>query len=208
MPRLNSWLSSPEQLRYVLALQLLGCVGDDGSQGVPFLIQALYSTNRATRAIAAQSLAKLGPEARSAVPALVDVLDDPATRARAIQALGDIGPAAKEAVPRLEQLLDTSDRYRAAAAIHQIAPQGNGLRLLIEAAHDPQSRLAAVYWIGEIGPAAMPALDTLLEALRTETGTDRAGGPSWSSVASALRQICPTNRAVIPILLEKLRDAE
>lgn len=107
-----------------------------------------------------------------------------------------------------QKLLDTPDWYRAAAAIHQIDPQGNGLRLLIEAAGNPPSRSVAVFWIGEIGPAAMPALDTMLEAHRTETGTDRDGGPEWMSIADALHKICPTNRAVVPILLEKLRDAE
>ncbi len=69
-------------------------------------------------------------------------------------------------------------------------------------------RSGAIYQLGELGPAAMPAIDTMLEALRTEAGRDRVGGPEWITIAEALRKISPTNRAVIPILVEKLKDAE
>jgi HEAT repeat protein len=68
--------------------------------------------------------------------------------------------------------------------------------------------LAAIGQLGELGPAAMPALDTLLEALRTEEQTGRAGLPEWIMVAEQLRRISPTNRAAIAILLQRLENAQ
>ena len=211
MPRLDPWLSSPENERYLLALDLLGAVGDGGSEAVPFLVEALKSTNQYHRIFAVQSLLNLGGEARAAVPALMAALDDAATRYRAIRALRNIGPEARAAIPRLESLLDTVNRSQSlavAAALHNINPEGNRLRLLIEAAGEPRLRAAAINELGELGPVAAPALETVLEALRTEQGVNRIGAPEWLSIAEALRRISPTNRAVIPSLLEKLKVAK
>src|SRR3989442_1792615 len=78
MPRLKPWLSNPEHPRYVFAIGLLRTVGDGGSEAVPFLVQALQSTNLYHRIFAAESLEYFGVEARAAVPALIGALADPA----------------------------------------------------------------------------------------------------------------------------------
>lgn len=124
---------------------------------------------------------------------------------RAIIALGNIGPAAKDAVPQLEQFL-LANRYPAAAALHKINPQGNGLNFLIERVRDPTMGAAAIDQLGLLGSAGLPALDTLIEALRTDRGRD--GGATWLSITEAVRKISPTNRAVISILIEKLNTSE
>jgi HEAT repeat protein len=201
MPRLKSWLSSPEQPRYVQAIQLLGTVGEGGAEVVPYLVQALRSTNKYRRIFASQSLELFGVEARAAVPALIEALDDPATHIRAIRALGNIGPEAKQAVPSLEALLMTVDRYAAAAALHKIDPEGSYLRLLIDAVADPRAGMAAISELGQLGPMATPAVDAILEVLKAEAG-------QLVSVVDFLRKISPTNRAVIPILIEKLKKVE
>ncbi len=210
LPRIKPWLSSPEHPQYWSAIGVLGTLGPGGSEGVPFLIQALQSTNRNDRGYAMQNLQQLGAEARPALPVLLTALDDPATRTRAIRALGNIGPDAKVALPQLDRFLDPTNRVflAAAVAVHKINPDGSGLRLLIDAVRDPQRRLPAIDQLGELGPAAVPALDVVLEALRAEGGRDRVGGPAWITIADALHKISPTNRAVIPILIEKLREAE
>jgi len=148
-----------------------------------------------------QSLEHFGVEARTAVPALIEALDDPATHIRAIRALGNIGPEAKQAVPSLEALLMTVDRYAAAAALHKIDPEGSYLRLLIDAVADPRAGMAAISELGQLGPMATPAVDAILEVLKAEAG-------QLVSVVDFLRKISPTNRAVIPILIEKLKKVE
>ncbi|MEO8429745.1 MAG: HEAT repeat domain-containing protein, partial [Verrucomicrobiota bacterium] len=208
MRRLKPWLSSPEHPRYLQAIHLLGTVGEGGAEAVPYLVQALRSTNKYHRIFALQSLELFGVKARIAVPALIEALDDPATHIRAIRALGNIGLEAKQAVPNLEALLLTADRYVAAAALHKIDPEGNYLRLLIDAVADPRARTTAISELGELGPTAALAVDAIIEALKTEAGRDRGGGLQLLSVVDFLRKISPTNHAVIPILIEKLKEIE
>lgn len=210
MPRLKPWLSSPENPRYVLALRLLGTVGDGASEGVPFLIQVLRSTNRFHRSFAVRSLESLGPAARAAVPTLITALDDPTMQPHVIRALGNIGSDAKEAVPHLERLSGaaTPAGVTAAAALCKVDPASNGFRFLIEAGQNPQLSNVVIEELGNLGPAAAPALDTLIRTLRSEARRDRGGFSEWTRIAQTVHRISPTNRAVIPVLLEKLKDAE
>jgi HEAT repeat protein len=64
------------------------------------------------RVQAALLLARLGPEAKAAVPALVRALKDrdPFIREAAASALGRVGPAAKDAAPDLIRLLEQQNR--------------------------------------------------------------------------------------------------
>ncbi|MBX9666512.1 MAG: HEAT repeat domain-containing protein [Candidatus Obscuribacterales bacterium] len=75
------------------------------------------------RLAAAKSLAGLGPEAGTAVPALCALLADKNTSVKiaAINALGAIGPDAKSALPELKKLLkDAEVGGEAGAAINRI----------------------------------------------------------------------------------------
>jgi hypothetical protein len=80
------------------------------------------------RNAAAYEIAGMGPAAASAVPALIEALDDPLAVVRfpVTVALGEIGPAAAAAVPRLKQLMeeDINDEIAAGArrAIRRIQP--------------------------------------------------------------------------------------
>jgi HEAT repeat protein len=77
---------------------------------------------------AALLLARLGPEAKAAVPALVRALKDrdPFVRDAAAGALGRIGPAAKEAAPELITLLEQQNRFASAAGGWSSGPRAGG----------------------------------------------------------------------------------
>jgi HEAT repeat protein len=81
-----------------------------------------------TRNAAAYEIAGMGPEAVSAVPALIAALDDssPVVRFPVTVALGEIGPGAKAAVPRLQQMVseEINDEIAASArrALKHIDP--------------------------------------------------------------------------------------
>jgi HEAT repeat protein len=85
---------------------------------------------------AAEALGDIGPEAKEAVPPLIEVLKDkePRVRRDAARSLGQIGPAAKVAAPQLAALLKDEDanvREAAARALRQLAvePEAkNGLK--------------------------------------------------------------------------------
>ncbi len=73
---------------------------------VPLLCEALHDENVYTRVHAVQVLERRGPRARSAVPALLEALNDPRLAPGAAAALGAIGD--KTAIDALEPLLRQS----------------------------------------------------------------------------------------------------
>ncbi|HEY7309598.1 MAG TPA: HEAT repeat domain-containing protein [Gemmataceae bacterium] len=77
---------------------------------------------------AALLLAKLGPNAQKAVPALRRALKDkdPFIRDAAASALGRIGPAAKEAAPDFISLLEEQNRFASAAGAWSSSPRARG----------------------------------------------------------------------------------
>src|SRR5206468_2796446 len=77
---------------------------------------------------AALALRAVGPDARAAVPALIESLRDPHVGYNAAEALAKIGPAAKVAVPALFQAMkdpDTEARLRDSAtfALGALSPE-------------------------------------------------------------------------------------
>ena len=73
------------------------------------------------RALAAEALGQMGPEAKTAVPALTEMLDDRVADVRrsAAAALGKMGPEARPAVPALKKAaedIDEDDSVRKTAA--------------------------------------------------------------------------------------------
>jgi HEAT repeat protein len=80
------------------------------------------------RVQAALLLAKLGPEAKAAVPALVRALKDrdPFVRDAAASALGRIGPAAKEAAPEFITLLEQQNRFASGAGTWSSGARAGG----------------------------------------------------------------------------------
>jgi HEAT repeat protein len=80
------------------------------------------------RVQAALLLAKLGPEAKAAVPALVRALKDrdPFIRDAAASALGRIGSAAQKAAPEFIALLEQQNRFASAGGTWSSRPRGGG----------------------------------------------------------------------------------
>ena len=84
------------------------------------LVAMLQDDNVLVRVDAARKLAKLGPAARKAVPALIESLSDQDfnVRWRAAMALGEIGPKAKASVPALtESIQKDPDPFAQSAAV-------------------------------------------------------------------------------------------
>src|SRR5262249_32026122 len=77
---------------------------------VPGVAKRLTDTSGPLRQQAFDMIRSYGPEARAAVPALIDIARDSSAshdlRYQAIHALGQIGPNAKEAIPVLKKLLE------------------------------------------------------------------------------------------------------
>ena len=69
-------------------------------------IEGLKSHDADVRRAAARALGDIGPDAKDAVPALIEALEDDEVSLIAIWALGQIGPAARSAAPAITQLME------------------------------------------------------------------------------------------------------
>src|SRR5262249_1816438 len=81
---------------------------------------ALKDPDERVREAAAGALGVMGPDAKAAVPALLDTLKDKsgAVRLRVLDALGQFGPDAKVAVPELTAALSDKDAVARSYAVH------------------------------------------------------------------------------------------
>ncbi|MCX7015949.1 MAG: HEAT repeat domain-containing protein [Candidatus Sumerlaeota bacterium] len=116
----NKAKSNPVRESAALALGYLESFG-----GAPPSPAELESSDADSRVAANRAFQALGNVNRSAVPILLEALDQEETnvRAAAAQALGRIGPAANEAVPALREALTDPDwvvRAAAAEALRRI----------------------------------------------------------------------------------------
>jgi len=121
--------------------RVLNAFASLGSRAVPHAIVALKDPQRRVRAM--QVLARIGPDAAPAVPALAELLKagDAPTKTEALYALGAVGPGAEPAVETIiTQLGDT----------------------------DPRVAQAASYALGKIGPAANAAIPALAKLGQSE----------------------------------------
>jgi HEAT repeat protein len=100
-------------------------LGPIGPEALPSLQRLLK--DRSVRTVTVIAIGNMGPQAKSAIADLIDILGDNFSRTRvmACNALGKMGPAAKEAVPALVRALkDPADgvRIEAAEALRRIDP--------------------------------------------------------------------------------------
>jgi HEAT repeat protein len=165
------------------------------------LIANLKATSESVRLQAIDALAQ--KKAVAAVPALTDLLSDPAAvvRAHAAQALGEIGAPAAPAVEPLARAIADQDplvRRQAAGAIRKIRPGPKVmlpiLSKLLEDS-DPQVRIRVLHALAEMGKDALPGL---LKALDSEQGA------YWACLV--ISQIGPEAKEAVPALAKLISD--
>src|SRR5262245_61803438 len=128
---------------------------------VPQLCQIMAThPDEGVRWEAARTLGKIGPHAKSAVPALVKAMMDPAAKVRehAAEALGDIGPEAAVAVPDLVAVLDDPDGGVRRDAVRSLGQMGKAAAAALPAVEkcladpEPKVREAAEVALRRIDP--------------------------------------------------------
>jgi HEAT repeat protein len=129
-PRLAWALLDPDRFVRWAAARALGRMTPEAAGAdavVPYLIRMLDDPDLDLRLIAAQSLERYGPAAKTAVPALAKTTrkGDPEIRRAAIRALIGVGTDAKDAIPDIAAALGNSDvrvRRTAAEALARFGP--------------------------------------------------------------------------------------
>jgi HEAT repeat protein len=201
VPDLVEALHDDDPLVRAHAIGALGSIGPKAKAAVPSLIGVLRSKERlrttpawvddtATRPhgfqgsspqrdtlseLAVKALGSIGPDARAAVPSLIELLDDQYVylRLASADALGEIGPSEPSVLPALTRVMNESlddDLTRTAAqALGQIGEAA--LPALTSALRSPDFvvRCRAAMSLGEMGSAAAAAIPDLE---RTSTDDD------------------------------------
>lgn len=174
----------------LVAIRALGAYGREAAGTVPAILPFLKDSDPRVRWFAAEALANIGPDARAAVPSLIEALqsDVVATgkdeenfnvltkapiRLIAAYALGRIGPDARAAVPALTTALSGPDS---------------------------RVRLAAARALGRMGEAARPAVPNLVRLATRESNNQVA-----VQAAESLRELGPIARKG---LIAAMHDAD
>jgi HEAT repeat protein len=131
-----------------------------GTKIMPLAINALKDSSPARRERAMQVLAKVGPEAATAVPELVKIIQNPDAKHKieALFVIGAIGPKASAAVPAAVAALSHTDvqvQQTAAFALGKIGPEAKEAVTPLKklaASSDDLVKLTAIWALLQIGP--------------------------------------------------------
>ena len=179
----------------------------DGDLAKDFM-RCLKNPHHFVREEAVRALRDLGPQAKSAVPALIEVLQhDPNADVRltAGGTLGAIGPGAKAAIPSLTKALKDPDPHisrTAAWALGRIGAEA-AVADLVKAmkSKDRNLRFAATSALANLGSSTEPVLKALQAATK-----DADGGVQIAAHLALWRLKNDTSQ--IPPLVEHLKKAD
>lgn len=158
-----------------LALRAIGRFGPKAAAAVPSLIAALDDGSERVQSLAIAALEQIGPDAAAAAPALVGKLGDE----RFVSAFGIPGPP---------------PTHRAVEALVAIGPAAVPGLIGALGGDSQEIRIWATRALGELGPAARPAVPALARLLK-ERGFD-----DGESAAKALGAIGPSASEAIPTI--------
>jgi HEAT repeat protein len=171
-------------------------------------IQRLRAKDPKVRLSAVQTLAEIGPAAKAAIPALIEVFtndEDWGNRTNAASALTRMGP---DAVPPLVEVLTKdshADTRRAVANV--LGSMGPGAKAAVPAliqvlSNDPDANLRGVvtHVLGNIGPDAKAAVPALIQIL-SKDADEYERGVAAAALGNIGREV---NAAAILALISSL----
>jgi HEAT repeat protein/AAA+ ATPase superfamily predicted ATPase len=189
----------------ILLLATSSCTQNSINKEIADYTQKLRDKNDQERWNAAMTLGRIGPEAESAIPQLIETLKDenPLVRISAAAALGKIGAEAEIAIPQLINALKDEDedvRSESATALTRIGVPA--VAPLISALKDKNIdvRLNSILALGKIGKEAKAAVPSLSELLKDKDAKIQY------RVIEALGEIGVEAKAATPALITKLKD--
>jgi HEAT repeat protein len=204
-----------------LAADALGNLGPSASAAVTALIQTLRSDSADLRERSARALGRIAAKPDLTAPALIAMISDPDARTRvavvealgnfgsmgvgtfatalsdpceevsrcAIESLKKLGPQAAAAVPALILALREG---------HSSRPPPKSLFDALGSGGDGYLRRGAAETLAKIGPAARPAVPSLIEALESR--------PTVATTAAAVLSAFPDDAAISVPAIAKVLD--
>lgn len=177
---------------------------------LPRLIEALEVQE--VRARAAAIIARIGPEAKAAVPALIDALDDPdaATRSEVLLALAAMGPDARPAASVVIKCLNDPDlkvRYAACYCLGRLGTEAEVAKEMLQRHLKSPDRflaLASAWALACIDPqcaeTAARSVAVLINGLKEREASTRV------HAAEALGALGALAKDAVPALRQALKD--
>jgi HEAT repeat protein/S1-C subfamily serine protease len=172
LPQLTGLLKDADEGLARAALSAMLDIGVRAGE-VPALSGLLKHPDAEVRGLALQGLARIGPDAKSAVNPLVAALkaEDAITRREAAKTLGAVGAGTKECVKALTETLHDPDfevGLESARALSRVGDPKVGIPFLKDALkkrNSQEERLACIRVLKEIGSQAVSAVPNLASAL-------------------------------------------
>jgi HEAT repeat protein len=200
---------------------------------VRVLAEALKDEEAGVSMAAARILGHLGPDAKDAVPALIETLKDGSGAGGwAVETLREIGPVTIPAVLEVVRKSHKAEaRALALAVLWSFGPKSReAIPVLVKSLKDEnwEVRGKAAWVLGAIGPEAESAVPSIVELLNDETASAQASealakiGPrsvpflikvlegkkatARVGAVSALMQMGPKAKDAVPALIEALKE--
>jgi HEAT repeat protein len=199
------------------AFAALSYMGPDAKAAVPTLAAAVKKEEVSTCfLLASEALAHTDPAAAAeALSAVVANKERPAPRAWALTELGKLAPNGQEALPVLNEILHDPNeepvlRVQAIAVLGRLKQPAEPLVAALcdyITANKSTVAVQALEVLSDLGPAAKPALPTLLKLLQDPslpTTGKRWGPPHRIAVLRAVGSIGPEAAPAVPVLLANL----
>lgn len=191
-----------------LQANIIDAVAALGAKAVPRIVERGLK-NEALRHTAVLALAEIGPDAKEAVPALVELLgsDDEELKRDAQYALGEIGPASKQAVPELVKSLESENDELVTSACFALGKIGPDAAEAVSAIKEHCADAAGVHQLvgiwallqiepdnAETVEMAIPLLTAALESDKPLVRYEAASalgriGPQAASATEALKKL-------------------
>lgn len=210
VPFLSGLLDYQSSLVRVYAAEALWKISRH-ARAIPTLVEVIQDKDLGMgggRMEASGTLEAIGPDAKAAVPALIEALTDDCFGGYAARALSAIGPSPHE-IPAILQALakvqTPSRRDGIIAVLDKIGVEPEELVRRHVAAirqEDPAGSIWATGFLLKAGPDDVAAVPALTQALGDENADVRA----WA--ASTLIKISPVAKLAIPALVEAENDTE
>jgi HEAT repeat protein len=207
-------LKDDDALVRQIALESLAELGPESMETFPTIDELLHRDRSSqVRVTAAHVLAQLDPSGKLAVPLLAAMLRDPdyGLRIALLRGLEEFGPKGEAATQGLieviEQDEDFSVRTQAVRCLSRVSSASIAVPTLLKALRREQSRNdipvagSILQTLGQIGPAAAPAIPMLVETYNTAANEQERG-----SAMIALGGIGPSARVALPTILKATKD--
>jgi HEAT repeat protein len=172
--------NQPHSAEEVSILRALVALGPTAAPIAPYAaLLCKMDLDRTVRGgVAFELLRRIGPASTTGEPVLRSLLHDPIPRVRceAARTLGALGRGAWPAIPRLRAMLEEDDQECQIWAAYALARiRGDALPYLPRLIEAVGRTKAAALALGKLGPAAKPALPSLLDLLERGDEAQRAG---------------------------------